>query len=380
MAWNQPGKGNQDPWKPRSNGNPVEDFLARLKDQLGSGGKGGSSGGFGPLGLVAMALGVLVLFNSFKLVDERELGVVLRFGAFDRIMTPGANFKLPWPIESAYVIDAQKIETLEDTVRVLTKDENIVDIKLNAQYRVSNPRLFLFGFRDDVVSGGQQGTESMRHAAESAVREVVGNNVMNDVLFERDQLRIIAQKHLQDSLDLYQTGLTVTQFNLQDARPPEEVKKAFDEAISAREKKNSIVNEARAYASKVVPEARGVAARTKAESEGYRAATIARATGDADRFSQLAVQYRRAPEVTRKRLYLETMQDVLSRNQKVMSGRGNNILYLPINTPGAAPIGGNTADNTPMTRLPATQALVPTPAATTPLDRAGRSDGRDGGR
>ncbi len=380
MAWNQPGKGNQDPWKPRSNGNPVEDFLARLKDQLGSGGKGGSSGGFGPLGLVAMALGVLVLFNSFKLVDERELGVVLRFGAFDRIMTPGANFKLPWPIESAYVIDAQKIETLEDTVRVLTKDENIVDIKLNAQYRVSNPRLFLFGFRDDIVSGSQQGTESMRHAAESAVREVVGNNTMDTVLFDRDQLRTSAQKHLQDSLDLYQTGLTVTQFNLQDARPPEEVKKAFDEAISAREKKNSIVNEARAYASKIVPEARGVAARIKAESEGYRAAAIARATGDADRFSQLVVQYRRAPEVTRKRLYLETMQDVLSRNQKVMSGRGNNILYLPINTPGAAPIGGNTPDNTPMTRLPATQALLPTPAATTPADRTGRGDGRDGGR
>lgn len=374
MAWNQPGKGNQEPWKPRGGGNPVEDFLNRLKDQLGGGGPRSGGRGFGPLGLVAMVLGVLALFNSFKLVDERELGVVLRFGAFNRIMTPGANFKLPWPIESAYVIDAQKIETLEDTVRVLTKDENIVDIKLNAQYRVSNPRLFLFGFRDDLVAGGQQGVESMRHAAESAVREVVGNNTMDTVLFDRDQLRTSAQKHLQDSLDLYQTGLTVTQFNLQDARPPEEVKKAFDEAISAREKKNSIVNEARAYASKVVPEARGVAARIKAESEGYRAASIARATGDADRFRQLVAEYRKAPEVTRKRLYLETMQEVLSKNQKVMSGRGNNILYLPINTPGAtAPLG-----ETPMTRLPATQALAPTPAV--PVERAGRGDGREGGR
>ena len=374
MAWNQPGKGNQDPWKPRSGNNPVEDFLNRLKDQLGGGNQkgGGGAGGFGPAGLVAIGLAALVLFNSFKLIDESERGVVLRFGQFSRIMTPGANFKLPWPIETSYVVMAAKIETMEDTVRVLTKDENIVDIKLNAQYVISDPRMYLFGFRDDVSSNSQQGVDTVRHAAESAVREVVGNNTMDTVLFNRDQLVIAAGQHLQDSLDLYRTGLRVTQFNLQDARPPEEVKKAFDEAISAREKKNSIVNEAKAYASKIVPEARGVAARIKAESEGYRAASIARATGDADRFRQLVAQYRKAPEVTRKRLYLETMQDVLSKNQKVMAGRGN-ILYLPLNTPGAsAPM-----IDSPLTRLPATQALAPTPAATP--DRAGRGDGRDGG-
>lgn len=372
MAWNQPGSGNKEPWKRKGSGNPVDDFMARLKDQLGL---GGGNGGDRPWLKPALAvLAVLVVFNCFKLIDERERGVVLRFGKFDRIMTPGANLKLPWPVETVTVVDATKVETLEDTVRVLTKDENIVDIKLNAQYVVSDPRLFLFGFRDDALAaGGMQGTETVRQAAESAVREVIGNNTLDTVLFDRDQLIVTAKQHLQESLDLYKTGLRVTQFNLPDARPPEEVKKAFDEAISAREKKNSIVNEAKAYASKIVPEARGTAARIKAEAEGYRQASIAKATGDSARFRLLADQYRKAPEVTRKRLYLETMQEVTSRNPKVLAGGKNNILYLPLG--GQVPA----ADN-PAVRPPA-QTLVP--AALPPAnERSGRGDvrqGREGG-
>ncbi len=344
MAWNQPGGNGKDPWKPKGSNNPVDDFLSKLKDQLGFGSPNASDGsGWVKKGLVVVA--ILLAFNCFKLIDEQQRGVVLRFGKFERIMTPGANLKLPWPIESVTIVNATKVETVEETVSVLTKDENIVDIKFNAQYVISDPRLYLFGYRDDVVTaGGQQGSETVRNAAESAVREVVGNNTMDTVLFERDQLAVSAKAHLQESLDLYNTGLSVSQFSLPNARFPEEVKKAFDEAISARENKNSIVNEAKAYASKIVPEARGTASRITAQADGYRQASIAKATGDSARFRLLADQYRKAPEVTRKRLYLETMQEVLSKNQKVISG-GNNILYLPVN--GQTPASENPAARPP---------------------------------
>jgi membrane protease subunit HflK len=173
---------------------------------------------------------------------------------------------------------------------------------------------------------------------------------MDTVLFERSKLIVAARQHLQESLDQYQTGLRVTNFTLENARPPEEVKPAFDDAISAREDKNRIESEARAYASKIVPEARGAAARIKAESAGYRTSTIAKAEGDARRFTLLVEQYRKAPEVTRKRLYLETMQQVLSANQKVLAGRNNNILYLPLN--------GAQAPNAaaPVTQLPSVKS------------------------
>ncbi len=357
MAWNQPGSSGKDPWKAKGSNNPVDDFLSKLKEQLGLGSPN-SSDGSGGVKKALVVLAILLVFNCLKLIDEQQRGVVLRFGKFERIMTPGANLKLPWPIESVTVVNATKVETVEETVSVLTKDENIVDIKFNAQYVISDPRLYLFGYRDDVVAaGGQQGSETVRNAAESAVREVVGNNTMDTVLFERDQLAVSAKAHLQESLNLYNTGLSVSQFSLPNARFPEEVKKAFDEAISARENKNSIVNEAKAYASKIVPEARGAASRITAQADGYRQASIAKATGDSARFRLLADQYRKAPVVTRKRLYLETMQEVLSKNQKVISGGNNNILYLPLNGQ-AAPSTEN-----PSVRPPA-QVLAPAVNAT----------------
>ncbi len=367
MAWNTPGKGSGSP---KNTGNPMEDLLNRIKD--GFNGRGGSSGS-GPMPIILGLLVVLVVFNSFKLIDERQRGVVLRFGAFDRVMQPGANWKFPWPIETAYVVDATKIEELKDSVSVLTKDENIVEIEFNVQYQISNPRLYLFGFRDSVDANNQQGVETLRHSAESAVREVVGNNTMDKVLFERSQLAVEAQKHLQETLNLYKTGLTVSQFTLPSARPPEEVKQAFDDAISARENKNQLESEARAYASKVVPEAKGVAARIKAESEGYKASMIAKAEGDAKRFSLLVEQYRKAPEVTRKRLYLETMQEVLSKNQKVVSGRDNNVFYLPLNGTGMP------SPESAATRMPAVQAVIDN-AADNKVERSPRREGREGNR
>lgn len=373
MAWNQPGSGNQDPWKSKGSKNPVEDFINQLKGSLGLG-TSGSGGGSNWIKNALLVLAVILVFNCFKLIDEQERGVVLRFGQFNRIMTPGANMKLPWPIESVFVVNSTKVEIVEETVSVLTKDENIVDIKFNAQYVIEDPRLYLFGYRDDVVvAGGQQGSETIRQAAESVVREVVGNNTMDTILFERDQLTVVAKQHLQETLDLYKTGMSVTQFSLPNARPPEEVKKAFDEATSARENKNSIVNEAKAYASKIVPEARGTASRIKAEADGYREAGIAKATGDSARFRLLADQYRKSPEVTRKRLYLETMQEVISTNPKVVSGGSNNILYLPLNGQGVPSI------ENPATRAP---PQVVAPAVSPDKESSGRGDvrqSRDGG-
>jgi modulator of FtsH protease HflK len=366
MAWNQPGKGGQSPWRGKPNGGGMDAFNQRLRDWFG-----GPGGGFGPLGWAGVALALLLLFNSFKLIDEQQRGVVQRFGAFDRIMGPGANFKWPWPVETVTVVNANTIQNLEDSVRVLTRDENIVDIKFNVQYQISDPRSFLFSFRDDLVEDGvhKQGLETLKNAAESAVREVVGNHTMDTVLFDRDKLLTAAKQHLQDSLDMYHTGLQVTEVNLTDARPPTEVKESFDEANRAAQDKESRINTANAYASKILPEARGVASRIKAESQGYRDATIAKATGDASRFEQLVAQYRKAPEVTRKRLYLETMQEVLAQNRKVVAGRDNNILYLPLDgaTPGAAPVA-------PM--MPAVKAVAE-PAEPRP-ERETRPDRNEG--
>lgn len=366
MAWNQPGKGGQSPWRGKPGGGGMDAFTQRLRDWFG-----GPGGGFGPLGWAGAALALLLAFNSFKLIDEQQRGVVQRFGAFNRIMGPGANFKWPWPIETVTVVNANTIQSLEDSVRVLTRDENIVDIKFNVQYQISDPREFLFSFRDDRLVDGspQQGRETLQNASESAVREVVGNHTMDTVLFDRHELMIAAKKHLQDSLDMYHTGLQVTDLNLTDARPPTEVKESFDEANRAAQDKESRINTANAYASKILPEARGVASRIKAESQGYRDATIAKATGDASRFEQLVAQYRKAPEVTRKRLYLETMQEVLAQNRKVVAGRDNNILYLPLDgaSPGAAPAA-------PM--LPAVKAVAE-PAGARP-ERETRPDRNEG--
>jgi membrane protease subunit HflK len=352
MAWNQPG--GKDSRKPNGSSNAMDDFFDKLKNALGLG-NANSPEGNNWLRTALLVLVILAVFNCLKLIDERERGVVLRFGKFDRVMTPGANLKLPWPIETVSVVNATQVQTVEETVNVLTKDENIVDIKFNAQYTISDPRLYLYGYRDDIVaSGGQQGSETVRQAAESAVREVVGNNTMDAALFERGQLSIVAKDHLQKSLDMYKTGIKVSQFNLPDARFPDEVSDAFNEALSAQQQKESITNAAKAYASKVVPEARGTASRIKAEADGYRQASIARATGDSARFEQLVNEYRKSPVVTRKRLYLETMQEVMTRNSKIVSGRGN-IFYLPTANP--APQNSNDAVSKPSPML--NQVLPP---------------------
>lgn len=388
MAWNEPGGGKKDPWNSGGGGDQgpdVEAFLNKLKSNLnrvfgGSGGGSGSKAGRGSGGpsLGLLLVGLLALwfvFDAWQQVDERERGVVLRFGKFDRIMPQGLNFKWPRPIESVIKVNVTEVKNLSEQVRLLTSDENIVQIEFNVQYVAADPRAYLFGTREP--------DDTLRQAAESAVRDVIGSSQMDAVLTgERAQLAAEVRKRLQDTLDNYGTGLQVNVFNLQNARPPQEVREAFDDAISAREDRERIESEAEAYASRIVPEARGDAARIRTEAEGYKAAAIARAQGDAARFELLAAEYRKAPEVTRRRLYLETMQDVLGRNTKVVVSdrEGNNVLYLPLDqaASGASARSGATEFGE---RLPAVQSTAPrTNTARDPRDprAAGRAT-REGG-
>lgn len=373
MAWNTPGNKNDDsssggggqrsPWKPRpggrGGGGGFDDILARLRG-IFEGGGGGN-----PVRWGLAALGLWLLFSSFVLVTEQERGVVLRFGKFSRTMDPGPSFKLPWPIERVYKVNATEIKNYSDSVPVLTSDENIVQVEINVQYRISDPRLSLFGTRD--------AEEMLKQAALSSVREQVGRSTLDTVLGERNALAVAARVRLQKSLQNYNTGLAVTELNLPNARPPEEVKPAFDDVNSAQQDKDRLISEARAYAAKIVPEARGEAARTRTVAEGYKTASIARATGDATRFTLLLQQYRGAPEVTRKRLWLETVQKVLADNRKIIGGDSRQLLYLPV-----APSRGGV----PAAGAPPPELIAPTVTATPEeptTARKARSAGRNGG-
>lgn len=365
MAWNEPGKGNKDPWQNKGQEADIEAFISRLKANLGRvfGGSGPPerrAGGVGgnPLYWLLLIVVVWVAFDSWQIIDERQRGVVLRFGKFERLMTPGPSFKLPWPIETVRKVDVTQIRTFTDQVRILTRDENIVQIEFNVQYLVSDPKNYLFGARDP--------DETLQQAAESAVRDVIGTSVMDAVLTgERAALAADARVKLQKSLDGYRTGLQVSVLNIPNARPPQEVREAFDDAVSAREDKDRIESEAEAYASKVVPEARGDAARIRAQAQGYKEAAIARAQGDSERFTLLVDQYRKAPEVTRTRLYLETMQEVLASNRKVYAGDGGNVLYLPLSG-NSSSLPASDASSPVSLFPPVSSALPPVPATRDP--------------
>lgn len=375
MAWNTPGNGNNDspsggsnnrsPWKPRQSGRGgggdggFDAILDRIRGFFEGGGGGNQ------MRWIPVLIAVLLLFSCFVLVTEQERGVVLRFGKFARIMDPGPSFKLPWPIESVTKVNATEIKNYNASVPVLTSDENIVRVDINVQYRISNARLYLFGTRNS--------EEVLREATLSSVREQVGRSTLDTVLGARDALAVAATIRVQKSLEAYKTGLVVTELNLPNARPPDEVKPAFDDVNSAQQDKDRLISEARAYAAKIVPEARGEAARTRTVAEGYKTASVARATGDATRFTLLLEQYRGAPEVTRKRLWLETVQQVLSQNRKVIGGDSRQLLYLPM-----APSRGDTSGSSSAVPF---ELIAPTVTATPEeptTARKARSSGRDG--
>jgi membrane protease subunit HflK len=361
MAWNTPGSGSggnndnqRNPWKPRNNGDALEKFRAQLRNFF--------NGSWWRWAVAVLVL--LALFSSFTLVGGQERGVVLRFGQFNRIMQPGPNYKWPWPVESVRKVNAAETNNINKTVSVLTSDENIVNVTFNVQYRIKDPYLYYFGSGDAV--------KVLEQTAQGAVREQIGRSVVDDVLNNRGPLIVAAKERLQQSLDAYRTGLVVTDLTLPDARPPEEVKSAFDEVNSAQQAKEQLINEAQAYAAKVVPEARGEAASRRTQAEGYKTALIAKAEGDASRFNLLYPQYKAAPDITRKRLWLETVQRVLAQNRKVVGGSERQMIYVPMPAPAgttAAP-----AAATPEVTLPAVESSPPLRDATRSPRPAGREE------
>jgi membrane protease subunit HflK len=322
VAWNEPGNGQRDPWgKNRQTGNksPLDNLLKTLKSSLGKFGQGPGSLLTGVLVLLVVGL----LLSSYTIINARQVGVVLRFGQYSRTLTPGFHFKLPQPMEAVTKVEATRVRSVNDSVSMLTRDENIITVDFTVQYQVDDARKYLFSLSD---SDG-----SIQAAAEAAVRGVIGGSDMDQILSAAGaNLVSESQQTLQKTLDGYDSGLRVTEVSFQNVSPPKEVKEAFDDVNKAREDKQSIENGALAYANKVVPVARGDAAAIAQQADGYKAERIAIAQGDTARFDQLLKEYKAAPEVTRRRLYLETMEQVMADNAKVIDTTGGrNIINLP---------------------------------------------------
>lgn len=341
MAWNEPGgSGGKDPWGRRNGeqGPPdLDEVLRKLQDRLsalfGGRGGGGSSrsgrgGSFG-IGLIVLVLVAIWALSGIYIVDEGRQGVVLQFGDFKKITNPGPHW-YPRFIQSVEVVNVAQsrsvtIGTTAEESLMLTQDENIVDVQYTVQYKVKDPKDFLFNVRGPDTT--------LRQAAESAMREVVGKNRMDFVItVGRDDVAAKAKQLAQHILDRYNTGLLITELNMQQAQPPQQVQEAFLDAIKAREDEQRLKNNAEAYKNDILPKARGKAARMLEEAQAYRSEVVARAEGDTSRFLAVLSEYQKAPAVTRDRLYLETMQSVLERSPKVMldADQGNSLMYLPL--------------------------------------------------
>lgn len=329
MGWNEPG-GGQDPWgrgarRPEGSPPDIDELLARLRARFGGRGGGGSGkAGIGG-GLLALVIVLLYMATGFYVVDEQERGVVLRFGAHVQTTEPGLHWHIPWPVERVEKVNVTQVRSVTDRADMLTQDENIVELELKVQYRLSSAEDYLFNVRDPDTT--------LRQLTKSAVRDVVGGSTMDFVI--KDGRQIVAEQTkqiLQERLDEYGAGLYVTEVNLMDAQPPQPVQGAFADAIKAREDQVRLKNEAEAYANDRLPKARGAAARELAEATAYRDQKIAEAVGEASRFTQLLEEYRKAPKITRERLYLETMQAVLGSASKVMVDVDGSspLIYLPL--------------------------------------------------
>ena len=359
MAWNEPGSDNRDPWGQGNgqNGPPdLDDLIKDLKKKfsgfLGGGGRksagGGGGGGMPSLGgkawvLIVLVLGLLWAASGFYVVEQGEQGVELQFGQYKQVTEAGLRWHLPYPVETVEIVNVQQIRTVEVGYRtntrsnqfatvpqealMLTKDENIIDIQFAVQYDIKDPRFLLFNVSENL-------DQVVRQATESSVREVVGRNTMDFAITGgRAEIAQETRLLLQNILDRYQTGINVKAVEMQNAQPPSEVKGAFDDAVKAREDEVKFRNEAEAYANDIIPRARGSASRVLQEAQAYQASVVAKAQGEASRFTQVLNEYHKAPGVTRDRLYIDAMEQVLSRSTKIMidqSAGGNNVMYLPL--------------------------------------------------
>jgi len=327
-----------DPWSSPDQGPPdLDEELNKMRDQLrgifggkrgGSGGGSGKSGApqlsAGLVGLLVAVLLVVWLFAGVYQVDEKERAVILRLGKYHETLGPGLHWN-PVIIDQRFTVLVTQEQDYSARGLMLTEDENIVEVPISVQYNIPDPKAFVLNVRDPITS--------LRHATDSALRHVVGSTKSSAVLSEGRQVMAQETKvRLQTYLDLYETGIAITTVNLLKAEPPTAVKSAFDDVIAAKEDKERFVNEAQAYANGIVPEARGKSQRILQEAVGYRDRVIAEAMGNAERFELLYAEYRKAPEVTRERLYLDAMETVMSNSSKVLVDieGGNNMMYLPL--------------------------------------------------
>ena len=337
MAWNEPPENKgQDPWGNRGRGEgppDLDDIVRKMQEGFGgifgkkpSGPKNDRKGFPFSWLIVVVVLVLLLLVDITYLVDQQERGVVMRFGRYERILQPGLNFVFPSLIDKVVTVNVGQVRSITHKASMLTQDENIVDVEVAVQWRINDPADFIFNVRDPALT--------LRQVTESAVRAVIGQSELDYVLTEgRSEIAQEQQQLMQDILaDDYKSGILIVTVEMQPAKPPEDVKAAFDDAIKAREDEQRLVNEAEAYRNDILPRARGGAARVREEANGYKASVIAKSEGDAARFDQLLTEYELAPEITRKRLYLESMESVLSSTNKVLldAEGGNSLMYLPL--------------------------------------------------
>ena len=343
MAWNEPGGNNKDPWsgKGGDQGPPdLDEVVKKMQEKLGGlfGGRGGGGddGGGGrsagptPGNVKAIAvvvvIGLVVLLGvkSFYTIAPAERGVVMRFGAYSHVTQPGPHFLIPF-VDQVVKVDVDQISSFRHKAQMLTRDENIVDIELTIQSRIQDAADYLFQ--------DQNPEKTLRDATETAVRETIGKSDLDYIMTEgRSSVAADIQTTVQGLINDYRTGLEVTSVNTQPAKPPEQVKAAFDDAIKAREDKVRTENQAQAYANEVVPKARGAGAREVESAKAYKSRVIAMSEGETSRFLALLGEYEKAPEVTRQRLYLQTVEEVLGKTSKVMMDAegGNSLMYLPL--------------------------------------------------
>ena len=333
MAWNEPGGNNNDPWKNRGGrdqGPPdLDEVFKNILNKFGKfgGGKGGSSDGKG-FGLgISLVVGLLVIvwfISGFYTIREAERGVVLRFGELSHFVEPGLRWK-PTFIDSVLPVDVQTVRSLPSSGSMLTEDENVVRVEMEVQYRILEPYKYSFSVTSPETSLSQ--------AFDSAIRYVVGHSKMDDVLTSgREVARQNVREELQAILEPYDMGISIVDMNFKDARPPEEVKAAFDDAIAAQEDEQRFINEAEAYSREIEPRARGQVNRMAEEAQAYKEQSILKAQGEIARFEELLPQYQAAPKVSRSRIYLETLESVYANTSKILvdtKGSGN-MLYLPL--------------------------------------------------
>lgn len=339
MPWNEPGNQNSGNNRPNNN-NPngkkppefdqiISDFFKSIKNALGLGGtKSGGSGNNtqGPFAILLLGLLGLGLYSSAYQIEQAERGVVLVFGEYSHTMQPGLRFTLPRPFANVYRVNVETIRQEDNNGQMLTEDKNLIEIDYSIQYRIDEDKV------NDYLFSVASPQNTVRQVSESVMRQVAGTRTLNFIINEnRTAVNQQAREEIQSMLNDYKTGIQITQVNITEVHPPINVKEAFDDVVKAREDQKTFINQANEYANGRIPEAEGRVLKIIQEAEAYKESIIAEARGKAEQFDLLRTQYELAPEVTRQRLFLETMESVMGETPKVlMDKESGSMMYLPL--------------------------------------------------